>query len=64
MNPRILPPTWLLLGMLPVLLRSLSPGGGLSHCPIWVFEDHPERAPCDGLLGMLPRAAPTIEELN
>jgi hypothetical protein len=50
--------------MLPVLLRSLSPGGGLSHCPIWVFEDHPERAPCDGLLGMLPRAAPTIEELN
>ena len=27
-------------------------GGVLSHCPIWVFEANPSRAPCNSLWGM------------
>jgi len=37
-------------GLLIDSIRSF--GGGLSHCPIWVCEANPERAPCDSLRGI------------
>jgi hypothetical protein len=36
-----------------ILIDSIrSFGGVLSHCPIWLFEANPQRAPCDSLGGM------------
>ncbi len=33
-------------------------GGALSHCPIWLFETDPQRAPCDDLQDLGVRVIP------